>query len=124
LQDIRSFIRGRAHEVSFPPEVAEDLVLAVCEACANSLRHSRSPAIEVSWKRRVDGAEVEVIDGGVYGGPDAGPVAAPPLGLGILLMRALVDEVEIEPGTEARPGTRVTLVVRRRGIGRSSFAKV
>lgn len=122
LRDVRSFIRERAHEVSFWPEVIEDLVLAVSEACANSVRHSRSTAIEVSWRRRADGAEVRIVDGGVYR-PPAAERLGPALGYGLSLMRALVDEVDIEAGTDARPGTRVTLVMRRRPV-RPSPARV
>jgi anti-sigma regulatory factor (Ser/Thr protein kinase) len=122
LQDVRSFIRERAREVSFHPEVVDDLVVAVSEACANSLLHSRSRVIEVRWKPTIDGAEVEVLDGGVYDHSDNGPVAGPRLGYGIQLMRALVDEVGIEGGTEGRPGTRVTLVMRKRAIRPPSLA--
>jgi anti-sigma regulatory factor (Ser/Thr protein kinase) len=112
LQQIRAFIRERASKTSFYPDVAEDLVLAVSEACANSVRHSRSPAIEVSWRRTGDGAEVEVQDDGVFEARDALPAAG--LGYGIVMMKALVDEVVIEEGTGSRPGTRVKLVMRER----------
>jgi anti-sigma regulatory factor (Ser/Thr protein kinase) len=116
LRDVRGFIRERAHESSFDQEVADDLVLAVSEACANSVRHSGCPTIEVNWYRTMDGAEVEVMDGGVFRPPDPGPFAPPGLGFGIPMMRVLVDEVVIGHGTEAHPGTRVTLVMRRRKI--------
>jgi signal transduction histidine kinase len=112
LREIRAFVQERASETSFYPEVADDLILAVSEACANSVKHSHSRTIEVRWNRRTDGAEVQILDDGVFGGSAEAPRSAQ--GFGITMMRALVDEVAIEQGTPGSPGTRVRLVMRKR----------
>jgi anti-sigma regulatory factor (Ser/Thr protein kinase) len=116
LSEIRAFVQSRTAEATFAPHAADDLTLAVDEACSNSVRHSNSSSIEVVWRRLPDGAEIEVRDEGTFRPPSARFAGqAPPVGgYGIRIIRSLVDEVEIVPGTPRRPGTRVRLVMRTR----------
>ena len=97
-------------------EEAADLELAVGEACANALRHG-SPRgeldeIRIRCMRSGRALIVEVSDNGCGFDPDSVP--APVLGdfgesgMGIFLMRTLVDSVEFKFGA----GTTVRLVKR------------
>ena len=107
LYHIRQFVREQAARCSLDGEMTNDLLLAVSEACANSMLHTASPTIRVSWSLRGTCVEVDVADDGVF------KRRAPMVdgtGHGIALMTALVDELTIREGTERRPGTLVRLV--------------
>jgi anti-sigma regulatory factor (Ser/Thr protein kinase) len=107
LFHIRQFVRRRAEQTALDDEATNDLLLAVSEACANSMLHTASPSIRVSWSVRENCVAVEVADDGVF------RRRAPMLdgvGHGIPLMTALVDELTIREGTERRPGTVIRLV--------------
>jgi anti-sigma regulatory factor (Ser/Thr protein kinase) len=109
LAEVRRFIRERAAETSFPDDIANDVVLAVSEAAANSTIHSGSGRIHVTWRPLEGGAEVVVEDRGVFKG-NRRTNGRGGLGLGLVLIAALSDRVTIERGTNRRPGTRVRLV--------------
>jgi anti-sigma regulatory factor (Ser/Thr protein kinase) len=109
LYHIRRFVRERAAQAGMSDESSGELVLAVSEACANSVLHTGSPSVKVSWRDRGDRVEVTVEDQGVF----QRRVLMPELdgsGHGIPLMTALVDELTIREGSPARPGTLVRLV--------------
>jgi len=122
LTAVRAFIRERADDLSFVPEVTEDLVLAVSEACTNAVLHSRSSQIEVTWRPLEDGAEVRVRDVGIFQRPPLNSDWIPTSGFGIPIMKSLVNEMSIERGTERKPGTLVRLVMRKRPRRRSADA--
>ncbi len=94
---------SRLHPLS--EEVVEDLKLALTEACTNSVRHayaerpSNGGMVEISYELHPDRLAIEVTDEG--GGFD--PNRALPGdslsegGLGISIIRAIADEVEIGP---------------------------
>ena len=109
LYEVRKFVRERAERSGLEGSTANDLVLAVSEACANSVLHSGSAEMEVWW--RSDGRCVEVVvqDGGVFVPRVPMPEIERTGGRGIPLMMALMDEVAIQQGTERSPGTRVRL---------------
>jgi anti-sigma regulatory factor (Ser/Thr protein kinase) len=113
LHEVRDFVRARARASRFRPQVVDDLVLAVSEACANVLRHTNSVEIRVTWDPHSgDEVEVRVLDTGVFLPPD--PATKSQMGgFGIPLMAALVDELRIEMGTSGRPGTAIRLIKRR-----------
>lgn len=108
-----------------PDRRIDDLRLAVSEACANALdalwaRSSDEP-VRVRLEVLPDGVEVTVTDGAggfAVDAVDPIPAATDPRrlrherGLGIPLMRSLVDEVDFTP-TET--GTAVRLIVRGPG---------
>lgn len=102
-------------------ERIEDLVLAVSEACTNAIEaHAeadRSHPVVIRWQQDADACRVEIIDRGtgidVGALPPAGAVADPGRaalegGLGVSLIRALVDDVSFE--SDAR-GTAVSMAV-------------
>jgi serine/threonine-protein kinase RsbW len=90
----------------------DDLAVAVTEACTNVLRHvGTQEPYRVTIRVDDERCLVEVVDCG--DGFDPASVAAPDTygRRGLLVMRALVDEVRIEP---VRPrGTKVTMVRKR-----------
>jgi anti-sigma regulatory factor (Ser/Thr protein kinase) len=110
LHKIRQFVRERGDQSSLPAQIVEDLTLAVSEACANSIIHTTSPDIRVSWTLTGDCVEVQVRDRGVFKRQVRMPEIDGRGSHGIALMMALVDELTIREGTPARPGTMVRLV--------------
>jgi serine/threonine-protein kinase RsbW len=114
LGEIRRLVRTEATEATLGLERAEELTLAVSEACANAIRHTDTREIRVGWQRDGDCVVIEVQDQGVF--RDHLPVPElEPGGRGILLMTAFVDELAISEGTPERPGTMVRLVKCKRG---------
>ena len=107
---------------TLPDERIDDLKLAVSEACTNAIEaHDAAGSVDrvvVRCQAGADALEVSVEDRG-HGFdpadlPDHPPVTDPDRlkferGLGIPLIRALVDEVEFSPTAE---GTSVRLVMR------------
>jgi serine/threonine-protein kinase RsbW len=120
----RLVITGAATiEPTFSDDRIEDLRLAVSEACTNAIEaHAsagHSERIVIRCDLAVDRIEVEVTDHGGGFDPDtahAAPDAEHPerllfeSGLGIPLMRVLVDETEFQVTPS---GTMVRLVVSR-----------
>jgi serine/threonine-protein kinase RsbW len=114
LREIREFIRLQAQEHEFDEE-AESLALAVTEACSNALVHTNCTRIGVTWTATSDRVEIEVQDDGIFRRRVPPPEVDGGRGhRGISLMMALLDQVSISGGTEARPGTSVRLVKYRR----------
>jgi serine/threonine-protein kinase RsbW len=99
---------GRLRELS--DELLADLKLALTEAASNSVRHAYGDAhdvgfVEISYELHADRLVIEVTDEGA--GFDPAEAAGQPDGLsegglGIAIIRAIADEVEIV----ARPGGR------------------
>jgi serine/threonine-protein kinase RsbW len=109
LYEVRKFIRGEAERVGLSAPTANDVVLAVSEACANAVLHSGSNEMDVSWRYTGECVEATVRDRGTF-------VRRVPIrefdrtsGHGIPLMMALMDEVSVQEGTDRNPGTRVRL---------------
>lgn len=114
LGEIRRFVRREATQATLGTERAEELALAVSEACANAIRHTGTHEIRLACRRDGMCLIVDIEDEGVFN--DRLPV--PELeygGRGILLMAAFVDEVAIREGTRNSPGTRVRLVKCKEG---------
>ncbi|GAC1363950.1 MAG: hypothetical protein NVSMB32_05960 [Actinomycetota bacterium] len=113
LPKIRTFLRQQATEARLGEEDSDDLVLAVCEACANSLRHTLSPHIKLTWRLRPSWVEVDVEDEGIFcSQPVVADIGGTPGGAGVgsPLRVALTDDFLIRRGTGERPGTLVRLV--------------
>jgi serine phosphatase RsbU (regulator of sigma subunit)/anti-sigma regulatory factor (Ser/Thr protein kinase) len=90
-------------------------VLVACgEACANTVAHAHSAVsdapFEVRARRERAEVEITVSDTGRWR-----PASDERRGRGLTLMRELMDDVEIQPGSD---GTSVTLRRRLRGDGR------
>jgi serine/threonine-protein kinase RsbW len=102
-------------------EVLADLKLAVTEACSNSVRHAYGEEgdaglVSVRYQLSARAVSVEVADAG-HGFrfdrpiPELGPQPDDELRedeMGLAIIHALVDDVEIGAGPEGR-GTRITL---------------
>jgi anti-sigma regulatory factor (Ser/Thr protein kinase) len=97
LQAVRAFVRSEAEAFGLPPTKTDDLVLAVDEAAANSIRHARGEGTVRVWAE--DGHVVcEVADDGRIRDPLVGrrrPGPAPRTSRGIWLINHLCDLVQI-----------------------------
>ena len=99
----RLALTGIARVRDLPDEVLADLKLALTEAASNSVRHAYSGddhagVVEISYELRPDRLVIEVTDDGE--GFDPAESRGPPEelsegGLGIAIIRAIADEVEI-----------------------------
>jgi serine/threonine-protein kinase RsbW len=97
----RLALTGLSRVRAFPDDVLADLKLALTEACTNSVRHAYADGegiVEIVYELHADKLVIEVSDTGE--GFDH-TVAAPDDdvlnegGLGIAIIRALADELEI-----------------------------
>jgi serine/threonine-protein kinase RsbW len=112
----RLALSGLARQVPVEEEVLADLKLAVTEACGNAVRHAYREgdggAVSVSYAVRGGALELIVEDQGA--GMEAADVptetVSEPLegGMGLSIIRAIVDELEIEAGADGR-GTVVRM---------------
>jgi serine/threonine-protein kinase RsbW len=99
----RLALTGIARVRELSDEVLADLKLALTEAASNSVRHAYSGldhagVVEISYELRADRLVIEVTDEGEGFDPkDAGgsPEELSEGGLGIAIIRAIADEVEI-----------------------------
>jgi serine/threonine-protein kinase RsbW len=112
----RLALAGLARLGAFSDEALADLQLAVTEACTNSVRHAypdRVGAVEIRYELFADRIVVEVSDDGPGFVPEdevafdgAGELNEG--GLGIAIIRAVSDEVEI--GGRDGGGSRLRFV--------------
>jgi serine/threonine-protein kinase RsbW len=115
----RLALTGLAHTRAEPlsAEVIGDLKLALTEACTNSVRHAYpggEGVVEISYELHSDRLVVEVRDQGGGFGPAAARSGDDEElaegGLGIAIIDALADELEI--GEVAGGGSRLRFVKR------------
>lgn len=116
LETIREFINDIARLAGFDVESASQIELAVDEACTNVIKHAHkfnsNKSLELSVQFDSDKIEIVISDNGK--GFDITRVSKPDLekyiheakkgGLGIHLMRSLMDEVrfDFDPGKKNR----------------------
>jgi anti-sigma regulatory factor (Ser/Thr protein kinase) len=108
LSEVRARVRSHARQAGLPEARANDLVLAVSEVAANTLRHARSAGTLKIWHDR-DEIVCEIRDAGVITDPLAGqrrPPADALAGHGLWLVRQVCDEVELTSGQD---GTMIRL---------------
>ena len=104
---VRHVLGALAEALTLPDDVSEDMRLAVTEACTNVVRHAYvddQGTIDVVVRPNGDALEVIVADDGrgIGSSPDtAGP------GLGLSLIAALADSLEIERNLET--GSRIVM---------------
>ena len=115
----RLSLAGVAPVVRLGPEELADLKLAVTEACANAVRHAYPDGAPGDVQVRIlvgaDAVTVEVADSGRGMPPDAieewDPSALHEQGMGLSIVRSVVDDLEIDSpatgGTVVRFTTRV-----------------
>ncbi len=112
----RLALTGLSRLQEFGEEVLEDLKLALTEACTNSVRHAYdegSPGtVEIVYELHPNKLVIEVSDEGGGFDPDERVGGEPALnegGLGIAIIRAIADEVEIGPQPDGK-GSRLRFI--------------
>jgi len=108
LSQVRALVLQQAREAGLPEGRANDLVLAVSEVAANTLRHTQGPGTLTIWH---DSDEVvcEIRDSGTITDPQAGQRKPPPNasgGHGLWLVRQVCDLVEL---TSDATGTTIRM---------------
>ena len=106
-------------QLDFTYDVLKDLELAVGEACANAVEHvATAGADEILVRFTIDPRQItiEVIDQGQGFDPEAGRREAleeweEPGGLGLMVIREVMDEFEVNCDCDS--GTCVRMVKRR-----------
>ena len=116
LSQVRALVLRQARQAGLTEGRANDLVLAVSEVAANTLRHTRSPGILAIWHDE-DEVVCEVRDEGTITDPLVGRRKPPPGasgGHGLWLVRQVCDLVEL---TSDASGTtiRMHMALRPRG---------
>lgn len=124
LSAVRALVRSYVMACGMPKGRVDDVVLAVDEACTNSIRHAYGgpcdkrlhlalrtdgQAIEVELTDRGKPAPKERIERRPLEPPD--PSTITPGGLGVQLMYEVFDEVEFRPGTRQGNVLRLRLNV-------------
>jgi anti-sigma regulatory factor (Ser/Thr protein kinase) len=114
LAPVREIVRARARGAGLPPHRVIDLVLAVGEATANTVRHAGGAGTLRIWQ---DETEIvcEVSDGGSMKDPQAGrrpPAAGTRGGQGLWIIHQACDQVEVTSGDT---GTVLRMHMRRPG---------
>lgn len=97
---IRLTLSGVASRIGFSLDDIEDMKVCVSEACTNAIKHSKKDEFQVKFYVYPDRLTIEVLDDGI--GYDIDSLASPDLknpktsGLGIFIIKTLMDEVEIK----------------------------
>ena len=112
----RLALTGLSRLRTFPDDVLADLKLALTEACTNSVRHAyengREGNVEIVYELEPDRLVIEVGDEGagfeLLDDSNGHEGELEEGGLGIEIIRALADEVEIGPREEG--GSRLRFV--------------
>jgi anti-sigma regulatory factor (Ser/Thr protein kinase) len=116
---VRHVLGAFAHSLGLSAELIEDLRLAITEACTNVVRHAyagQDPgAVEISIRPQDELVYVTVADRGRGIGASvdtSGP------GLGLPLIAAVADSVDITPVPGG--GSRVAMTFARRRLGEAA----
>lgn len=113
----RLALTGLARLRDFSQETLADLKLALTEACSNSVRHAYpggGGVVEIVYDLQPDRLVIEVADDGEGFDPVDHPTEEDGLvegGLGIAIIRAVADELEIGARTEGQ-GSRLRFIKR------------
>jgi len=123
LRSVRSLVRSYLEDLKLSGDRCDEVVLAVDEACANSMRHSYGGrddgTLRLTLGQQDDHVVIVLSDQGEpipaaclarkeLAAPDPDTVA--PGGLGVLLIYRVFDEVDYVPGDAQ--GNRVTMRLR------------
>ncbi|SFF23594.1 PAS/PAC sensor hybrid histidine kinase [Actinacidiphila alni] len=99
LAPVRKALRGWLAQCELPRHIAQNILVAAGEACANAVEHGHrtsSDTVQLRAEARVDKLHVSVVDTGRWRPPE--PAANPHRGRGLILMRALMQRVTVTPG--------------------------
>jgi serine/threonine-protein kinase RsbW len=124
MASICRFVEEASRELGLDDRLTRDLLLAVDEACINVMRHAydgRRGDVEVTIELAEDGVRAVVRDWGAPFDPLSVPepdVSAPldertPGGLGLFLMRSVMDQVEFH--FDGAKGNTLTMFRRLEG---------
>jgi anti-sigma regulatory factor (Ser/Thr protein kinase) len=108
LSAVRALVLEQARQAGLAEDRANDLVLAVSEVAANTLRHTRSTGTLAIW-HDADEVVCEIRDAGVITDPLAGqrrPPADASGGHGLWIVHQVCDQVEM---TSDATGTTVRM---------------
>jgi anti-sigma regulatory factor (Ser/Thr protein kinase) len=112
VKEARDFGERAAVELGLSPEACYEVRLALSEAVTNAIRHG-SPSPDAPIHIRVSGEPgvlvFEVIDTGRFVPRVTRRGDMPEGGRGLEFMRLMMDEVDLQPGSD---GTRLRLVKR------------
>ena len=116
LLPVRALVLEQARQAGLAEDRANDLVLAVSEVAANTLRHTRSSGTMAIW-HDADEVVCEIHDAGVITDPLAGqrrPPGDASGGHGLWIVHQVCDQVEL---TSDGTGTtvRMHMALRRGG---------
>jgi anti-sigma regulatory factor (Ser/Thr protein kinase) len=117
LSEVRALVLEQARQAGLAEDRANDLVLAVSEVAANTLRHTRAPGTLSIW-HNADEVVCEIHDQGVITDPLAGqrrPPANASGGHGLWIVHQVCDLVEL---TSDASGTTVRMHMTLRRSGR------
>ena len=127
LKPVRSLVRAWVEACELPQEAADDMVLAIDEACTNAMRHAYGGEcnrfVELTMCAEEEWLEVRLCDQGEPCPPEhrqrrelspPDPADLEPGGLGVQLIHRAFDEVTFCSGRES--GNCV--IMRRRRPGR------
>lgn len=124
LATIRNFVMQTSRDLGLNERVIQHLELAVDEACTNVVQHAydeQGGKIEITIELLAAGVQVVIRDWGATFDPRTVPipdVTAPlqqrsPGGLGLFLMRQLMDQVDFQ--FDAERGNTLTMMKRLDG---------
>jgi serine/threonine-protein kinase RsbW len=111
----RLALTGLSRLRALPRETVADLKLALTEACSNSVRHAYPDGegrVQIVFQLQPDRLVIEVVDDGAGFEVERGEHDGRELaegGLGIAIIRAIADELEIGTGASGR-GSRLRFV--------------
>jgi serine/threonine-protein kinase RsbW len=120
----RMTVAAIACRMDFPYDAVDDIKVAVGEACTNVIEHaspeSRTQEIEIRCLLEPDALVIEVRDQGQGFNPNllTQPDPFAEGGLGLILIKALMDNVELTSLTGR--GTQVRMVKRLRPVSTGS----
>jgi serine/threonine-protein kinase RsbW len=126
LQSIRGLVSGYLRGFGFSADKVNEVVLAITEACSNSIRHAYSGSdegvLDLTLHSDDDFFEIILQDRGKSALPEQvarksvqapDPESLTPGGLGIQLMYEVFDDVEFTP--DLKEGNRVVMRLKRPG---------
>jgi serine/threonine-protein kinase RsbW len=128
LASIRGLVRGWVESWDFSDTAAQQVVLAIDEACSNAIRHAyggrKDGCVELTLHAESDYLEFQVSDQGVPCPAECAerrPLETPnsedlqPGGLGVQLMYEVFDDVRFCPGVTAGNCVTMKLMRKKRG---------
>ncbi len=122
LVSTRTFVESSIASCGFPDTVVQQIVLAVDEACSNVIRHGYANTNDATLKLLIEttdkGVTISIIDSAKPFNPLQ--VQAPDMqeyfrtfqhgGLGVHLIRRIMDSIEYIPSSSSHPENELRLV--------------